>query len=192
MNFERKLTKAHKFNFELKYMNHFIMKVVPSKEEGLTIEILDNIVALDIFYLLSYDRELIYQFIDDYKDVINWYKLLESSFFSIEKDIENFVDRYNEYFYHACWVVISKKISNFSNKELFLKYKDKLKWNCINLKRANFDLDTWVELKDYIDFNSILEFDDYDDNLVAQIKMYAIDHIDEVLTYRREDVEEND
>jgi len=185
---ERVLTKRHKFTYEIKYRQLFA-KIRGhnnvSFDKELDLELLDYISAWNIMYEATYDLDKVFEFLSDYKDVINVEECLYMGHHFFIRHVEKYVEIFDGYLSSKCWIVISKHIEASKHQEFLVKYKDKIRWDLVKYDHADFSIDTILKLEDYIEFDEEL----FNSEFEKQMLKYTIDHLEEVLTYKRNDTE---
>jgi len=196
----RVLTKRHIFTYEMKYKETFLSRYNEEisyhrpefkSDDEFTLRFLDRLVLVISFTLDSYKDEEVFEFLSDFKDIIDWKDyFLEMIMGDVSYDfIDDVIDKYNEYFTKSVWDLISDK--HRMNEDFIRKYKDKLNWNYITLQLGrNFSTDFILEMKDYIPNIRVMVEDifGYTCNLGDHIKSYVADHFEEVLSYKGKDV----
>jgi len=205
MNNKREVTKKHIFDFEMKYralINQFIEIIDDDIEEenGLT-DVINN--ALTEFYNFKYygfTDELCFNFLDDFKDIIDWDLFteeeideddiseatcdnLECGLLSDSSNLEKFLDMFHGYFKDDfCWINISR--FGYFNESIIRKYKDKLIWDYIS-RYFEFSEEFMIEMKDYIHIDSYLIANNNDEDVIFNNVMDFIkDHFEEAITYK--------
>jgi len=195
---ERLITRDHIFNFEMKYKEKLVKRRNHEYTE-FSLKLLDNLINGDIFYSFHYNYDDTFQFVNDYKDIIKWYDLVYLNKIFIKANLKLFVDTFNQFFNRECWYeisdyfveslrVVSKEDDLNSLCDLIKKYKSSLHWDIIS-RFKQFPIEFLYEMKDFVNFeiiantNVILD----ENTLLEQMRLYCLDHLDEILTYKREE-----
>jgi len=119
---ERIITKRHIFNFEMKYrpwLAQFSASGV-NDDTVFTLELLDFIISRNYFDLECYNDAVVFEFIDDYKDIIDWHLLLTRNKYLVDFYLSRIKVEYNEYFDDKCFKFINTldEMQNFMNKNI--------------------------------------------------------------------------
>jgi len=184
-----KLTKEEKFTFEIKYREKLPESYHDHKNRDL-VEIIDYMIR-DIMYFFEEDGEL--QFLDDYKELIDWvafFRINRSySFFESDKAIKLVKIALPYLTKNDLTDTIFSDRHYFSEddlEEFFREFKDIIDWENIDYELLDFRPKFILEMKDYIDFEYFKQIENIAYTKFAEhMLMYALDHIDEVLSYDR-------
>jgi len=109
---DRVLTKRHIFDFEVKYkpwLAQFDSSGI-NDTTVFTIDILDFIFSRDLFALSCYDDDMVFKFIDDYVDIMDWFLFLKGNNYLIRKYLDKIENKYGDYFDTRCWKFIGNLI----------------------------------------------------------------------------------
>jgi len=192
------LTKEQKFDLNIIYRPMFF-SVFGRKSLGeFTLEQLDkddkkflDCLSERTSLVFAGNSEDLYQFLDEYKENLNWLKVLKNlhyevkiSYLDDKQDnvtLNKILPRYSQYFNKSCWNYVTQKIYH-GNENIIREYKDKLNWNHLS-KNYNFKLEFMKEFADYVNIKHFIHRNNYYVNsLVTKRKLfnYLAKHIREV------------
>jgi len=196
---KRELTKKHIFDFETKYRSIFSSNdyINPNTEFSLkTLDMLLN--SFHTFIENGISEETCFEFLDDYKDVINWDRFLDRlddedgkecynlqyGILENKKTLEKFIDRYHTCFNENTWDTISE--FGYLNDNIAINYKDKLNWSYASNNRLSKEC--ILELKDYIEIDKFIGGTFLFNDIRDSICNFVMDHLEEALNYTRKDL----
>jgi len=99
----KELTKEHIFTFEVKYKSNKMIRILRdvggNAKTELTPHLLNRVIAPKLPKIFNYDKDKIFEFLDDYKDVIDWNNVSQHRYFSIcnKAVFEEFIVRFKPY-----------------------------------------------------------------------------------------------
>lgn len=102
-------------------------------------------------YVSGRNEEHSEDFLEKYKDKLNWYKIHNQVHYDCE-----IIDKYSEYYNSDTWLILSYNNSIFDPKFL-RKYKDKLNWDHISRRGSKVPLWVIKEYKEYIHMDKFVE-----------------------------------
>jgi len=185
----RKLTKKHEFDFEMIYKPILVQNNVINQETKLTLRLIDDLIGNDnLFYKF---KEKTDNFLDTYKDIIDWYSFLLNNKIYVKKNIFEFTKKFKTHFNKRCWEKLTTYCYEYNNrssykKSFIKKYKDKLDWEHLT-SNIDFDLDFIIEMQDYIKINLLFKNLNDHPKLMNQMISYTKNNLEEVLTYKKEE-----
>jgi len=192
---ETKVTKQHVFNFELKY-RHLLEEYITNEYmfgDGLTVHMINDIVY-DVVYAFT-DVIHIPEFLEDYKDLINWRRFLRKNTYWVCKNLDKTIEISNKYLDNECWsfilneLLVSGRYHSIKQDEVegFLKkYKDVIDWSqIVDYSFFNFSLDFILEMRDYLDIYKLIYENDGD--FKSQMVTYVEENLETVIKYKREE-----
>jgi len=187
------LSKQHLFNFEMKYRR--LSELGGYQYEFDTKGTAE--IRSELNYMLQYfnryfktDEEIL-EFLNDYKDVIDWdyfIKLENGWIFESVEVLDKIISIALPYLDTEAWEYITCDRHSLPIEELkdfYRKYKDNIYWDNIEYSILDFDIDFIREMRDYIPFERLFEY--FGTEFTSHVETYVLDHLDEVLDYRKED-----
>jgi len=192
----RQLSKKHLFDFEIKYrpilVQHPVCKV--NDDTKLTLKLLDTIISGGLLHTF-FNKEgnvSVFDFLDSYKDIIAWFDFLYNNETLARKEIYKITEKYSEFFNNECWQRLTYYCYDYRDGRKYRsnyirKYREKLDWKY--LSGSDIDLDPYfiLEMRNYIDFNMYFSNLNKHSQLRNQMKLYTLNNLGEVLTYRKEE-----
>jgi len=180
---KRTLTKKHIFDYEMKY-KHLLKRYNNCK---FNLRLFDTIVySIDISFS---DYNIMFKFIDDYIDLINFDKFVRFNRNFTRKYYKRFINKYNSYFNQEVWNTMTYAVAYGKDKKFILKYKDKLNMDILASYFHNLPPEILVEFKDDINIRKILSrlITNDQNKILRRIIDYTEDHLEEVLSYKKEE-----
>lgn len=185
----RKLTKKHLFDYEMKY-KHILSR--PYNYEKLTLRNFDQIVYNVYYSFSSSDYKTIFKFIDDYIDLIDFEKFVINNYVFINGHYRLFISKYNKQFNQKVWSKLTHRLTYKGNEDLIRRYKEHLDFSILQNYHI-FSPELLLELKDKVDVKKVLSkmgainYETYNREVNKRINNYIVDHLEEVLTYKKDD-----
>jgi len=188
---DRVINKQHIFNYELKH-KAFLKKyiIINPKLFGfydnndefdldkLTLNLIDNLVRDKFFDTYRFEKNEVYDFISDYKDLIDIYSFMTTNVLFTRQNLEFIADTFKKQFDEdpILWKYVMDVFMTeyHDNRNVLMKYKDKFDWDLFN--RCVFNHDAL----DYLKNKTICKYSSYF-KIVDKIKDYVIKHLDEIL-----------
>jgi len=197
MSDNRVVTKQHIFNFEMKYKSWLLELDVSDicYDTEFSLKVLDDLCTKNIFRRAK-DVDLIFEFLDDYKDIIYWDTLIIHKEYFVKEHLDKFLSKYNTHFNIFSWRVITEYIvsTDIIRYKLVRKYKDILNWEILSKNMIRFNKQFTLEMVDYIEPNALFEsatrYSNYfprNKDFLDQLRLYTEDHLKEILSYKREE-----
>jgi len=191
----RQLSKKHLFDFEIKYRPIFVQHPTSNIDQNtkLTLKLLDTLIdSGNLYGYFSQNVNDFFDFLDSYKDIISWHSFLKNNEKTVRKEIYKITDKYKEFFNNECWTCLTHYCYDYREGKIYRKnyirtYRDKLDWNYLSGSDIDFDPYFIVEMKNYIDFDLYFRNLQKHSQIKNQIKMYTLNNLEEVLTYKKQE-----
>jgi len=181
---KRTLTKKHIFDYEMKYRD----KIDPVYSKlKFNLKLFDMIVYSIDHNFKDYNKA--FNFIDDFVDLINFNKFIRFNRNFTRKYYKRFLNKYNLYLDKEAWDDMTYCVIYGKDKRYITKYKDKLNMNILGGYCHNLPPEFLIECKDDINIRKILSrlVTNDKNKIIQRIIDYTEDHLEEVLSYKRED-----
>jgi len=187
---QRVITKQHLFNYELKH-KAFLNKHLGDGKSGffniylpdtskLTLDLIDRLIKERFFDIYKLDENEVFDFIYDYKDLIDITLFISSNKLFTGEYLEFIADTFQEQLDEnpLLWKELMNlfmRDPNSYNKNFLIKYRNRFDWrlfiNCI------FNNDVIVSNSVYSAESAYTPYNE----IINKIKKYIVIHLDEIL-----------
>jgi len=157
-NRNRKLSKQQKFDLDLIYKPIFESEYTVYKKLGdlSYVETLDKMTTyLYVFEKVGKNKEFIYNFLNEYADVIDW-KIVFKNVTLINKfGLDDFLNEFKDWIINKkeVWYNLTKDFCKYYilsfNEDFIRKYKDYLSWDILSTEYS-FSLEFLLEMGAYV------------------------------------------
>ena len=128
------------------------------------------------------------------EDIIDWFNFFYRNEPFTRSNLYAITSKFNSFFDKECWGQITTYSygyahSKYYKRKFIIKYRDKLDWDNLS-ENVDFELEFISKMKDYINFDKYFSKLHQNERLRKQMELYTREHLEEVLAYKKDDVDE--